>query len=171
MKLIMNIMFTIIVVLASGCIGFPVTRVSNVLETSLEQGVLKQSCYITRMLTVKTSEDGVLSKDEVCRYVVLPNDNDDGSRKKDMPKNTKVHIKSFDHHESFVPVVFPFVNVYFLSYNSYYQIRFSVDGEQNVEYIYNCDESDVSDLPMGIGTSFEDKHGDSKVLGIDNRAG
>ena len=139
----------------SGCIGFPVTEVMDVYETiSTKNFVVANSSnenyYVTRTLTVRPDETDATSGDEVRGLVMRW----DGERRiklrGELLKNTKVHVKSFDKHVSYVPIVIPFIKVYFLSYDSHYQIRFVVDGEKDVEYIYSCDDSGIRDLPIAI---------------------
>jgi len=147
------IIFHIGLAILSGCVGFPVIKVMDVYETTstenfVDANKLGKNCYVTRTLTVKTDGIDATSGDEARGLIMRW----DGERRiklrNELPKNTKVHVKSFDKYASCVPIVIPFVKVYFFSYDSYYQIRFIVDGENDVEYIYNCDYSSIRDLPM-----------------------
>ena len=147
----------IVMAILSGCvIGFPVTKVMNVYEaTSTENFVATNilvggGCYVKRTLTVKPDGIDAISGDEV-RGLVMRWDGEIGIKpRSELLKNTKVHVKSFDKRESCVPIVIPFVKVYFFSYDSYYQIRFIVDGEKDVEYIYSCKNPDIQDLPIAF---------------------
>ncbi len=138
----------------SGCVGFPVTKVMDVYEaTSTENFVaankLGKNCYVTRTLKVKPDGTDATSGDEV-RGLVMRWDGERIKLRGELLKNTKVQVKSFDKYASCVPIVIPFVKVYSFSYDSYYQIRFIVDGEKGVEYIYSCDNSGIQDLPIAI---------------------
>jgi len=149
------IIYPIGLVILSGCVGFPVTKVMDGYETTstenfLGANKLGKNCYVTRTLTVKPDGTDATSGDEV-RGLVM---HWDGERRiklrGELLKNTKVQVKSFDKYASCVPIIIPFIKEYFISYDSYYQIRFIVDGEKDVEYIYNCDNSSIRDLPMAI---------------------
>ena len=149
------IIFPIGLAILSGCVGLPVTKVADVYETTSTENFvvankLGKNCYVTRTLTVKPDGTDATSVDEVRGIVMCW----DGERRinlrGELLKNTKIQVKSFDKYVSCVPIVIPFVKVYFISYDSYYQIRFIVDGEKDVEYIYNCDNSSIRDLPIAI---------------------
>ena len=147
----------IVMAILSGCvIGFPVTKVMNVYEaTSTENFVATNilvggGCYVTRTLTVKPDGIDAISGDEVRGLVMLWDGESRIKLRGELLKNTKVHVKSFDKHVSYVPIVIPFIKVYFISYDSHYQIRFVVDGEKDVEYIYSCKNPSIQDLPIAF---------------------
>ena len=98
----------------SGCIGFPVTEVMDVYETiSTKNSVVANSSnenyYVTRTLTVRPDETDATSGDEVRGLVMLWDGESRIKLRGELLKNTKVHVKSFDKHVSYVPIVIPFI--------------------------------------------------------------